>query len=257
MKEPNLEGMIEYLSEIGKNLGQKEDDSIATIMMDSCRDVSKEVQQIIYFTCKDRACSTQDEISRISNKDRQKNVFSAVIALYPLTKSLIIEMIKKADVTPVEFLEIYDANGELLNTIKTNIELIKNSSKHSQVDVNNYFNQMEKLQKEVAELEKTRSDLEQSIEGYKENIKTRNKLKKEIEELEKMKEAGIDKEIELLTIEKNRLEVEKKEKQQSKNKLKKEIEKVTEELETITDNVPKGYQDALDNLQKCMKELSE
>ena len=166
-------------------------------------------------------------------------------------------MIKKADVTPVEFLEIYDANGELLNTIKTNIELIKNSSKHSQLDVNNYFNQMEKLQKEVAELEKTRSDLEESIEGYKEKIKTRNKLKKEIEELEKMKEAGIDKEIELLTIEKNRLEVEKKEKQQSKNKLKKEIEKVTEELETITDNVPKGYQDALDNLQKCMKELSE
>jgi len=257
MKEPNLEGMIEYLSEIGDIVAKNKDDSIATIMMNNERDISKEVQQIVYFACKERACSTQDEISRMSNKDKEKKVICALISLYPLTKSLIIEMVKKADLTPLDFLKIYDVNCELLRSIKSNIELVKKNSRFSQADVNNYANQMTRLQDEVEELERTRNDLEESIEGYKEKITEKSKLEKEINELERIKESGIDKELDLLTIERNRLEAEKNEKQQSKNKLKDEIEKLTEELNEVTIGAPEGYQEALNCLQRCMEKLSK
>ena len=82
-------------------------------------------------------------------------------------------------------------------------------------------------------------------------------MEKDIQELKRIKESGINKEIEQLEIDKGRLEAEKKEKQERKENLKEEIVKLKEELQRDVDGAPEGYQEALNCLQQCMEKLSK
>jgi len=263
MKEPNLEGMIEFLSEIGDAVEKTEkaemdrEDSIVVNVFNSGRDNIKEVEQVIYFSCKERACSTQDEISRMSDVEKKTKVIKALIWLYPLSKNLVIEMIKKADFNPETFLKVYDVNCELLGYIKRNIDFVKSNSISSQHSVNEYTEKLNRLQKEVEKLKKERQSLEESIDGYREKSKEKEELEKAIEELQRIKDSGIDKEIDSLKFEMNRLESEIEDKQKRKDDLENEIDRIKDELHKYESGMPEEYQEALNCLQKCMEELSK
>ena len=257
MKEPNLEAMLDFLIDLGNSIGNSTKSNIYEILTEQGRDVTKEISQVIYFSSEERVATVENEVAQLDDAEKKSSVFIAIMALYPLTKNVVIQLLKKADVKPSDYLLYYDNTAFLLGIMKDNIDNVKNSSQYSNVAVNNYSSQLDKLQNDICKLEKTRERLENSIEGYKEKSDIKEELVKEIEELERIKDSGIDKEIENLQNEKKRLENEKEEKDRRKIRLKDEINNLMDELSQSSTDKNKKYQEALNCLQKCMAELAK
>lgn len=262
MKEPNLNAMLDFLFDLGKELEKDNNDSAMynvyeVVSKMQGRDVEKEIAQLLYFCSEERAATVENELSQVEDPQKQNNIFRAIVTLYLLTKNIVVQLLKKADVQPSDFLNIYDNNSELLKIIKTNVKWVKDNSAYTNVDVNHYNEQLNKIQEEIAELGCRRNEIEMSIEGYKEKKAEQDRLNREIEKLQRIKASGIDEELQSLREQIQQLNREKEEKDKSKSELIREIEKLTNALNENTDRRTRKYQEALNKLQKCMEELAK
>ena len=149
MKEPNLNAMLDFLFDLGKELEKDNNDSAVynvyeVVSKMQGRDVEKEIAQLLYFCSEERAATVENELSQVEDPQKQNNIFMAIVTLYPLTKNIVVQLLKKADVQPSDFLNIYDNNSELLKIIKTNVKWVKDNSAYTNVDVNHYNEQLNK-----------------------------------------------------------------------------------------------------------------
>lgn len=264
MKEPSLNGMLDFLRDLGCELESLSNDngqtisennkSIIEILEDNGRKISSEIEQLLYYCNQNRSETVENAFNQLKDKDK-KVIFRALVYLYPLTQNIIIRMIKKADNKPIDFLELYDQNKEMLKIIEGNISIVKDNSNYTNVGVSDYSKKLNKLLKDIEDLENNRDKLEKSIEGYSEKHKLYNNLQNEIKKLEQIKELGLDNEIEQLKMQKKHLINIKNSKDKEKDKLINEIELLKNELDSIKDNKSKEYQNTVKALEKCFKEL--
>ena len=258
MKEPSLEVLLECLADVGYCFKNEGENTVVNDFFEKRKDVSSELEQLLFFCTTERASTFQNAISQIQDDSVKQRIISVLITMYPITKNVILEMLKKADMNPAEYLEIFDFNSILLKSIKESFDKVVKSSAASNVNANRYVKDLENLEKEIVLLNRQRDQMAANIKDYKEKQKEKEMLEIEIREIENLeKTGGIDTEIENLQIQKRGLEKQRKEKEDEKKKLKKEISRLNTSLQSSKDkDENEQFQNALKALEECMKALS-
>ncbi len=257
MKEPNLDGMIDFLLEIGSIQDEFLIDRLLDLEKNGGRNISMELEQLLYFCRSEQASTVENAIAKIVDKEKSSDVLFALVSLYPITRSIVIQMLKKADVAPSDILKLYDIDNNVLETIHGNINLIKESSKTNNLNVNKYEGQISILRGEINQLGADRERLKSSIEGYAELINRKTTLESEIDELNRMKASDIEQEIRKLKNQKIDLEGEIEERKKEKERLTNEIEKIKTELDKSPNSKSGECKQALNALQNCIKKITK
>lgn len=255
MKEPRLESVLLDLNEMGKNFDDKKNmtnDAIEYLFQNE----DNKLQQLLYYCKEEQAATVENAISSCTG-DERKRIQSALIAMYPITKNVVLQMLRRASIGPKDCLEIIDFEGELVEAIKNLLEKITGSSSARNSYITEYSENLSKLDREINELQGQRQKIIDTIDDYEKKEKEKNELEREIKILEENKD--IEKEIEKLKQKKNELEAKKQRDEEEKNKLCGEIEKLTESLEDSpkdsSGTSDKEYQEALQALRACVSKL--
>lgn len=258
MKEPNLEAVLECLSDLGYEYEDADEESdVLDAIFEKRKNIDVDLQQILYFCRKERAATFENAISQLRDERYKQRVISSVISMYPITKNVIIKMLKKADITPADYLEIVDFDSTLLKNIKDSLSKITQNSSANNYSANKYFSELEKIEKDIASLNMQRDEMTKNIKDYSKKIAEKAKLEKEISEIENLqKSGGIEFEIDELKIKKNNLEKQKKIKEKEKRCLEQEINVLVDYLKSNEDKCEnKEYSAALRALQNCIKAM--
>lgn len=258
MKEPSLEVVLECLADVGYCFKGENTNNVVSNFFEKRKDVSGELEQLLFFCRAEQASTFQNAVRQIKDDSVKQRIVSALVMMYPITKNVILEMLRKADINPAEYLEVFDFDSILLKSIKESFDKVVKSSAASNVNANRYAKDLENLEKEIASLNQQRDKMAVNIKDYKEKQKEKDALEREIREIENLeKTGGIDAELEALQMQKRGLEKQKKEKDDEKRRLKKEISKLNTSLQSSKDkDESEPFQNALKALEECVKTLS-
>ncbi len=70
MKEPSLEVLLECLADVGYCFKNESENSVVNDFFEKRKDVSSELEQLLFFCTTERASTFQNAISQIFSKQR-------------------------------------------------------------------------------------------------------------------------------------------------------------------------------------------
>lgn len=248
MREPNLDAAIECLS-------------LADIVEELSKNKSgagEELAQILFF-CQQEKIPTFIDAIRGLPEEKKERILNSLFNLYPMTRLVIFEFLRRHDTEPADFLRTFDVDNQLLKQIKKTLLEIKNKSTASNHSVNEYKEEIDELDKIIQEKKEEMDQLRESEGDYQDKKHERDAICREVEELKReIQEGELDKEIEELEREKRQLEARKAEDTKRFNQLKKEIQLIRDTLQdTKKSSEDKDYQGALKALERCIKQITK
>lgn len=247
MREPNIKELVERLSS----------ESYAEDVFDYGQDADAAITQLMYFMRKEQVPTLYKEISELP-EEKKDRVFASLAKIYPLSREIVIHLLRKWEKKPLDFLLAYDMEYQLLNELNSTLTLIKENSSATQTPYNNYLKEIDKINRELQQLNKEIAEFNNVSEDIRKRREEKQMLQDELRQLnEESQDNNLDIEIENLEkdIQEHRQkETEKSEKHQ---KLEKELSDIQQSLQEREKIAMKNYKNALAALEKCIKSLHE
>lgn len=213
----------------------------------------EDIAGLLYFLQADQVPALKKKINELDSEERM-SVFESLVNLYPMSRNIILEIIRYAKAEPGDFLEFYDQDRLLLEEIKKDVSEIDGIYYDPDRKTKEYLQQLEEISEEIVKnqgvLEKLKSvkldcaDKQEELEQLNKAIAAEN-----------VNEKKIEKEIAEKRAELRRKEEENKKKEEELKKLSEELEKVMEDFNKKKPDASKKVQDALTSLEQVIKEI--
>ena len=185
---------------------------------------------------------------------KQKDVFKSLVALYPLSRSIVMHILQRAAGDLSDFVQTFDPDEMVLNRLAEMVQAVtENTDKTSRTlkeyreDIENLKGKKEQIQKELDEKREARKelrDLELEIDRLKEelteNSVTEESLRAEIQEKKEACRAAKE------SVERRRREL---------VNAAEELKKIDEMSGQAADKMPEEYRKALEAVQKAIRDL--
>ena len=177
-----------------------------------CDEGSKDLKNFMYYLDSERAWNIAEELVSLP-EDKRKNVIRNLSSIYPLSRPLVMEILRVIKSADADVLNGFDAGCEFFGSLKTLILDVEDKLRPNKLTqmVEVYKKDIKTLEKKIKEQEAKRAELKELIDK---KASKENELKRLEQECDK---GALQKEIEELRFEvnkkKNEIEVKKKEKE--------------------------------------------
>lgn len=250
MREPGIENVIAELS-----LGNYGETFFSHYLDWDTR--GNKVTELLYFLEKEQTRALYREITKLEEKAK-KTVFKSLVELYPLSREIVLYLMRKREREPIDFLEIYDTDKELLNTIQSTLADMKDNSSSRSTKYNNYQLEIEKENEKINQLKNEIEEFYMKSDELNEKREEIRSLEKQLEELKQENEENLESRILELKEEIEKEKEKNREKTEETQTLEKELQSIRENLKEDTlGTTQKEYQKALKALQNCIQSLGE
>ncbi len=185
---------------------------------------------------------------------KQKDVFKALVALYPLSKNIVLYILQRAAGDLSDFAQTYDPDEMVLRQLAATVQTVTESTSKTSRILREYRQGIEKLREEREKL--------------KEELSEKREARKELRDLE-LEVDRLNKELMENSVTEEGLLAEIREKkeacraaEESVHRRRKELENAAEELKEIekmsgqaADKMPEEHRKALEAVRKAIRDL--
>ncbi len=242
MREPNMEQVVVMLA----------NDDYAGRVFDM-PNPNERIGWLLYYLQEEQKEMLFHCICGLTEK-KQKDVFKSLVALYPLSRSIVMHILQRAAGDLSDFVQTFDPDEMVLNRLAEMVQAVtENTDKTSRTlkeyreDIENLKGKKEQIQKELDEKREARKelrDLELEIDRLKEelteNSVTEESLRAEIQEKKEACRAAKE------SVERRRREL---------VNAAEELKKIDEMSGQAADKMPEEYRKALEAVQKAIRDL--
>ena len=242
MREPNMEQVVVMLA----------NDDYAGRVFDM-PNPNERIGWLLYYLQEEQKEMLFHCICGLTEK-KQKDVFKSLVALYPLSRSIVMHILQRAAGDLSDFVQTFDPDEMVLNRLAEMVQAVtENTDKTSRTlkeyreDIENLKGKKEQIQKELDEKREARKelrDLELEIDRLKEelteNSVTEESLRAEIQEKKEACRAAKE------SVERSRREL---------VNAAEELKKIDEMSGQAADKMPEEYRKALEAVQKAIRDL--
>ncbi len=242
MREPNMEQVVVMLA----------NDDYAGRVFDM-PNPNERIGWLLYYLQEEQKEMLFHCICGLTEK-KQKDVFKSLVALYPLSRSIVMHILQRAAGDLSDFVQTFDPDEMVLNRLAEMVQAVtENTDKTSRTlkeyreDIENLKGKKERIQKELDEKREARKelrDLELEIDRLKEelteNSVTEESLRAEIQEKKEACRAAKE------SAERRRREL---------VNAAEELKKIDEMSGQAADKMPEEYRKALEAVQKAIRDL--
>lgn len=246
MREPSIKDFIEDLAD--KNFMEK--------LLERPSDEADPIAQMLYFLQDEQVAALMYEIEGLPPTKKEVVIYS-LIRLYPLSTGIIKKLLVNDVTKPINFLNVYDSERQLLDYMNETITKIKESSTARSMEVTNYKKETKNLIDDMAVLSKKIKEMTEGKTEYNEKLEEKEALEKKLEELEADPYgAKLAEEIALITEQIDEKEKSLETKQRELGKAKDELKKIENALKPYdTGKAESKFKDAFRALQRTIKVL--
>ena len=217
------------------------------------------IAEVLWYIDPERAGSVLNKLiespekNEVKTEERRKQIITNLTKLYPLTQSLVLDILRNVNYSDDAFLVGFDLQQKVKQQIKSIMDNVKDKRLKLTGDVSRYT-------KEIEELNAEKEDLLQSADEHREAKERLENLRSEVQRLRhETDEEELTRRINELEGEKNRLEEELVRQKDEQNKRSAEIEHLARELEAMQDRLDPGEETRLlrDLLRKFPHDAEE
>lgn len=247
MREPNVKELMEALAA---------GDFIEKIF--KYRETADtEIAQFLYFMQKEQAAALYAEICQMDEEEK-KPVLVSLSELYPLSKHIVFYLLKKFETTPWNFLNIYDMDKALLQSIQQTLGSIKGNSNAVSLLFNQYQDEIEKENGDIGQLRDEIENLNNVSIQVSEKREEKRRLQEELDKLhQELVPENLDTDIQKLQEEIEELYLKKEEKIRQKENLEGELKNIKEDLQRQDNDFAQAHSKGFLSIAKFLKSKGE